>query len=285
MRFLITGAKGQLAREFIKHFEREGLEYTALSREELDITNLNKVMRAFRELKPSVVINCAAYNNVDGAESDFVRAFSVNTVGVYNLALASLETGAFLIHYSTDYVFNGKKEGLYTEEDEPDPLSLYGKSKLMGESLIKDVLLGKYLLFRVSWVYGEGKQNFIHKLLGWSRDRDVLQVAFNEISVPTYTKFIVENTMKAIEHGLEGLYHLVPEGYASRYEWAKEVFRLMGINKLIKPVQKEIFNLPARRPDFSAMNSKKISRELGRDFPFWNELLFEFIRDHYKPGV
>jgi len=272
MRFLITGARGQLAKEFIKTLEKKGLDFVALTKEELDISNLDRVYKTMKDVKPDVVINCAAYNLVDKAEGDFRDAFRVNSIGSYNLAIACKEVKAMLVHYSTDYVFDGTKQGLYTEEDAPNPLSQYGKSKLLGEELIKQVMEENFLIFRVSWVYGEGTQNFIYKLLQWAKDREVLHIAFNEVSVPTYTGFIVEKTLKALDKGLQGLYHLVPRGYTSRYEWAKLALKLFGINKLLIPVQKEIFNLPAKRPDFSAMSCSKIEKELGEEFEEWEDL-------------
>ena len=225
-----------------------------------------------------MVINCSAYNQVDLAETEILQAFSTNAIGPYNLAIACREINAKLIHYSTDYVFDGTKQGLYTEEDKPNPLSQYARSKLLGEELVKQVL-EDYLIFRVSWVYGEGKQNFIYKLLQWAKEREVLQIAFNEVSVPTYTGFIVEKTLKAVEKGLTGLYHLVPRGYASRYEWAKLTLKLFGINKVLIPVQKEIFNLPAKRPVFSAMSCDKIEKDLGEGFEEWDWVLTKVYKE------
>ncbi len=244
MKFLITGARGQLAREFIRYFEINGLEFLAFPKEELDITDFNKVYKVLKEISPNVVINCSAYNQVDKAESEPYIAYKVNAIGVYNLAIATQEIGAKLVHYSTDYVFDGKKEGFYIEEDEPNPLNEYAKSKLQGELFIKE-LLEDYLIFRTSWVYGDGTQNFLYKLEQWAKERDVLKIAVDEFSVPTSTRTIVEVTMKAIDVGLTGLYHLVNSGYASRYEWAKEYFRIKGINKLIYPAYQADFNLPA----------------------------------------
>jgi len=277
MKILITGAKGQLATEFIKELKKRNIEFFPLSREELDITNFDKVYSIIKQISPDIVINCSAYNNVDGAETDFTKAYMVNALGVYNLAIACKEINAKLIHYSTDYVFDGTKQGLYTEDDQPNPLSQYAKSKLLGEELVKQVMDDNYLIFRVSWVYGEGKQNFVYKLLQWAKEKEFLQVAFNEVSVPTYTGFIVEKTLKALEKDLTGLYHLVPRGYASRHEWAKLTLKLFGIKIVLIPVQKEIFNLPAKRPDFSAMSCYKIEEDLGEEFEDWDELFKQFI--------
>ncbi len=272
MKFLITGAKGQLAREFIRYFESNGLEFLAFPKEELDVTDFNKVYKVLKEISPNVVINCSAYNQVDKAESEPYIAYKVNAIGVYNLAIATQEIGAKLVHYSTDYVFDGKKEGFYTEEDEPNPLNEYAKSKLQGELFIRE-LLEDHLILRVSWVYGKGTQNFLYKLEQWAKEKDVLKIAVDEFSVPTSTRTIVEVTMKAIDVGLTGLYHLVNSGYASRYEWAKEYFRIKGIKKLIYPVYQADFNLPAKRPRWSVMSNEKLSQILSINLPLWNEAL------------
>jgi dTDP-4-dehydrorhamnose reductase len=140
LKFLITGANGQLAKEFVKELTNRGLEFTALAKEELDISDTNKVFKVIKEVKPDIVINCAAYNLVDKAESSPVEAIAVNTLGVANLAFACADVKATLVHYSTDYVFDGTKVGFYTEEDQPNPLNEYGKSKLFGEFHIQKVL-------------------------------------------------------------------------------------------------------------------------------------------------
>lgn len=194
LKFLITGAKGQLAKEFVKELTNRGLEFIALTKEELDISDTNKVFKVIREVKPDIFINCAAYNLVDKAESFPAEAIAVNTLGVANLTFACADIKANLVHYSTDYVFDGTKVGFYTEEDQPNPLNEYGKSKLFGEFFIQKVL-ENYLIFRVSWVYGEGTQNFLCKLEEWAKKQEVLKVVVDEFSVPTSTKTIVEVTL------------------------------------------------------------------------------------------
>jgi len=276
MKILITGAKGQLAKEFIKELSQRKIEYFALSKQELDITDYSKVYKTLREIKPDIVINCSAYNNVDGAEIDFVNAYRVNTLGVYNLALASSEVKALLIHYSTDYVFDGTKQNLYTEEDTPNPLNKYAESKFLGEKVLK-MVAERYLLFRTSWVYGEGSQNFLYKLIQWAQTHDYLRIACDEFSVPTYTKTIVEITFNAIEKGLTGLWHLTNSDYVSRYEWAREFLKLKGIKKFIYPAYQVDFNLPAKRPRFSAMSNEKLCKELRIDILDWKEALKHFI--------
>ncbi|MDI1471512.1 MAG: dTDP-4-dehydrorhamnose reductase [Thermodesulfovibrio sp.] len=275
MKILITGSKGQLATEFIKELSQRDIEFVALSREELDITDFNKVYNIIKQIHPNIVINCSAYNNVDGAESDFIQTYKVNALGSYNLAIACKEINAKLIHYSTDYVFDGTKEGLYTEEDRPNPINEYGKSKLFGELFIEEVL-DKYLIFRTSWVYGEGKQNFLYKLTQWAETQQYLKIACDEFSAPTSTKTMVDVTLRAIEKGLTGLWHLTNSGYASRYEWAKEFMRLKGIKKFIYPAYQTDFNLPAKRPKFSAMSNEKLCKELDIEILDWQEALRQF---------
>ena len=253
---LITGASGQLGKEFVRVLSSKGIDFVALERKDLDVTNFEKVYKTLKEINPSVVINCSAYNQVDLAETEILKAFSTNAIGPYNLAITCREIKAKLIHYSTDYVFDGIKKGLYTEEDSPNPLNQYARSKLLGEELVKQVL-EDYLILRVSWVYGEGTQNFLCKLEEWAKKQEVLKVVVDEFSVPTSTKTITEVTLKAIDAGLTGLYHLTNSGYASRYEWAKEYFKLKGINKLIYPALQADFNLPAKRPKWSVMSNEK----------------------------
>jgi dTDP-4-dehydrorhamnose reductase len=268
MKILITGAKGQLGREFQKSLENYGHEMTALDKEGLDISDPDKVKSAFSLHNPDIVLNCAAYNLVDKAEEDFDTAFRINSLGVKNLAFACKQSNAFLVHYSSDYVFDGKKENFYTEEDEPAPVNSYGKSKLLGENFLREET-DDFLLFRVSWVYGEGKQNFLYKLLEWTKKMKVLKIVYDQISAPTCTRDIASLTMFALNKGLRGVYHLANSGYASRYEVARFFIERLGLDNLVLPVGSDYFPSPAKRPYFSAMSSLKLSKELNVQIPEW----------------
>jgi dTDP-4-dehydrorhamnose reductase len=277
MKFLITGAKGQLAREFLKVLKNDDYKIKSLDREGLDVSDSNAVSEAVSYYRPDVVINCAAYNFVDKAEEDFETAFRVNALGPKNLASACKKYDSLLIHYSTDYIFDGTKEDFYTEQDEPNPINIYGKSKLEGEGLLKGEL-DNFLLFRVSWVFGEGKHNFLYKLKEWAEKEKVIKVVSDQISVPTYTEDIVKATILAIKEGLRGVYHLTNSGYASRYEVARYFFERLGLNRLILPVSSDYFNAPAKRPYFSAMSNVKLSEELRLNIPDWRDGVDRFIR-------
>jgi dTDP-4-dehydrorhamnose reductase len=278
MKYLITGRNGQLAREFIREFEARSIEFIAPDEAHLDITNSANVAEAVASYRPDVIINCAAYNLVDKAEQEREKAFAVNALGPKHLAQAAARHQALLVHFGSDYVFDGTKEnGLYTEEDGTNPLNEYGKSKLSGEDLAGE-LGGNCLVFRLSWVYGEGKQNFIYKLTKEWVKNEPLKIACDEFSVPTSTKTVVEMTMKSIEAGIRGLYHLTNTGFCSRYEWAKFIVRQLGIQKFIRPVSVDVFKLPAQRPKFSAMSNARLSGELNVRIPAWEESIESFLR-------
>src|SRR5208337_1035481 len=278
MKILITGANGQLAKEFQRYFERTGTHrITALSKKELDISDFELVSEALSGNNPSVVINCAAYNLVDRAEDDRDAAFRVNATGVKNLAALCRKNKAFLIHYSTDYVFDGTKENYYTEADSTYPLNVYGESKLSGERLLAEET-DDFLLFRVSWVFGHGTANFLYKLSEWAKERDILKIVCNQVSVPTYTEDIVKYTLAALDKGLRGVYHLTNSGYGSRYEVARYYIERLGLRRTVLPVDSHFFNEAARRPYFSAMSNEKLSKDLGLEIPDWKDAIDRYIK-------
>ena len=278
MKFLITGSNGQLAREFIRVLAAANHEVIAPSEERLDISDPHSIHEAISENKPEVIVNCAAYNLVDKAEEDFDAACSVNAKGVRNLAIASKKYNALLVHFSTDYVFDGSKEDFYTEEDTPNPINNYGKSKLLGERFVTEET-DDFLLLRLSWVFGEGKQNFFYNLLKWAEKSRVLKVVCNEISVPTFTEDIAEVAMLAVANGLRGIFHLTNGGYATRYEVARYFFEKLEVDKLILPVSSDYFLTAAKRPPFSAMSNRRISEALSLRIPEWKNGVDRFIEN------
>ncbi len=253
MKILLTGAAGQLGMEFQKFFEENGVEYIPAARRKngkylyLDITDFDRVIDVVKEHKPDVIINCAAYNKVDQAEKDWEEAYRVNGLGVRNLAQAADMVKTFLVHYSTNYVFDGTKKEGYTIYDEPRPINKYGESKHLGEKMLA-MFYNDYALIRVSWVFGKYGENFITKLLRWAKEKDEIRLATDEISSPTYTGDIVRFTWEIVKKRMRGLYHLSSEGQCSRYELGKYVLEIIGWKGKIIPAKQENFNLPARRP-------------------------------------
>ncbi|MBI5328022.1 MAG: dTDP-4-dehydrorhamnose reductase [Deltaproteobacteria bacterium] len=282
MKILITGADGQLAMEFQRYLEKaDCYQATALNKEKLDISDLNAVSEAILHSKPDIVLNCAAYNQVDKAEDDCNAAFKVNAAGIKNLAFSCKKNDALLVHYSTDYVFDGTKEDFYTEDDVPNPINNYGKSKLAGERFLIEGT-DNFLLFRVSWVFGHGKQNFLYKLTELARKDNKLKIVCDQVSVPTYTGDIVMITMLAIEKRIRGLYHLTNSGYASRYEVARYYFEKLKLCNLLLPVTSNHFPMTAKRPYFSAMSNTKISEAVHQRIPDWKDAIDRFVSGAQK---
>jgi len=276
MRVLITGSKGQLGTAFVRRFEANGWDYAAADVDTLDISDVNAVMNAVIPYRPGLIINCAAYNLVDKAEAEPETAYAVNAEGVRFLALAARRLESKLLHFGTDYVFDGAKGAPYAETDAVNPLNKYGASKLKGEDYALET--PDALVLRLSWVYGAGQQNFIHKLLGWSAKPGPLRISDDEISVPTCTEDIVEATMEALKAGLTGRWHLTASGSCSRYEWAAAALRAHGVEKEIQPAKMAEFNLPARRPAYSALSNAALCRELAIKIPHWQESVEKYIK-------
>jgi dTDP-4-dehydrorhamnose reductase len=274
---LVTGANGQLGKEFQRISSKRDLSSIALSKEQLDITNFKQVECAIKNIKPNIVVNCAAYNFVDKAEEEPSFAYSINSDAVENLASVCNKFGVSLVHFSTDYVFDGKKQDFYTEEDVPNPINKYGESKLKGEQAIKKHLT-EFLIFRVSWVIGRGKNNFLYKVFDWASGKRLLKISCDEVSIPTYTEDIVNLTLLSLKKGLKGEYHLTNSGYCSRFELAKYFIKKIGLNNLLIPVTSSVFNTSAKRPSFSAMLNDKISKELDFSIPEWENGVDRFVK-------
>ncbi len=269
-KFLILGSAGQLAKEFIATLKLQETSFEAPAEEVSSITDFDCIGRMLDDEQPEIVINCAAYNAVEKAEEEPEVASLVNGQAVENLAQQCEKHGAFLVHFGSDYVFDGKKQMPYTEEDAPNPLNVYGKSKLEGEMAVRRIM-SRFLLFRLSWVIGHGTQNFLYKLSGWAEKNETLKISSDEVSVPTFTDDIVRITLLALEGGLQGLYHLTSSGTASRYELAEYYIKAKNLGNKLVPVPMSTFESAVDRPLFTAMSNEKIQKKLGIKIPTWQE--------------
>jgi len=289
MLVLLIGAYGQLGTEFRRFFEKNGIDYIPVSRNRredktvvLDISDISKLKEVVIEYKPNLVINCSAYNNVDRAEyEDYHSAWLINTYGVMGLSLICNESKIPVIHYSTDYVFDGGKRKPYVEDDKTIPVNRYGITKLGGEEFLR-FTCERYICLRVSWVFGEGGEtNFIRKLLKWAQGGSV-KVSVDEVSSPTYTETIVNVSWKLFENSVFGLYHLSSEGECSRYEYAKFVLDTIGWKGEIIETTQSYFNLPAKRPSYSKLDSSRVKSLLGIEIPSWKEVVYRYLREEYR---
>ncbi len=276
MKVLITGANGQLGQDIQKLCREKTIDYIAAGSKTLDISDRKAVSQFIADHPVDVIINCAAYNAVDHAETEWRTAFAVNGLGVRNLAIAANKTGALLLHYSSDYVFDGLAGDPYTIVDPPNPVSNYGRSKLLGEQYIRD-LANQFILIRTSWVFGTGSENFPKKIISWSRARTELKVVKDQVSSPTYTVDLAQATLDLIEKEAFGLYHITNSEYCSRYEWAKYILDQIGWDGNLIPASSEEFPTAARRPPFSVLDNFGSPETIGDDLPDWRDATRRFL--------
>ncbi len=271
MKILVFGSGGQLGEAFVRYFKQEGISCQALDHKGCDITSVDSLRAVIEDVRPDLIINCAAYNLVDAAEDNSSLAFAVNGDAPRLIAGICAERKIRMVHFSTDYVFDGRKGAPYVEGDLTGPLNVYGASKLEGEKAVLQAS-ADHLVFRTSWVFGRGVRNFLHNIDQWAQKSDTLKIAEDEISVPTFTDTIVKTSYRALKTGLKGLYHLTNSGQASRYELTVAYLKAKGIKgKTVIPVPRLSFGLKTKRPGYSVMSSSLLGKTLGLDIPRWEE--------------
>jgi len=278
MVILITGAHGQLGQGIKSECDYRGISCIAADSHILDITDPRAVRIFVKNHAPDTIINCAAFTAVDQAETEWRKAYRVNGLGVRNLALAARDTGAVLVHYSTDYVFDGHSTLPYTIADAPNPLSQYGKSKHLGEKEVLS-LSTQFFLIRTSWVFGRGNVNFPRKILEWSRDRDALSIVNDQVSSPTYTRDLARATLYLCQTGDYGLYHITNSGSCSRYDWARFILDTVGWEGSLAPAKSSDFPTLACRPSFSVLDNFGSPEVLGYDLPSWETATENFLKE------
>jgi dTDP-4-dehydrorhamnose reductase len=268
LRILLTGRRGQLGSEL----ERALDGAVATDRSTLDLAVPAAISRMVREVKPDVIINAAAYNAVDRAESERELAMQVNAVAPGVLAEEAKRAGALLVHYSTDYVFDGAKRSPYREDDAPNPLGHYGRTKLEGERAVAASGC-RHLLVRTSWVYGPRATNFYQLIRRKAEAGEPMRMVDDQTSVPTPAAFLSFHTVQLLNKGAEGLLHLVPSGQATRYEFALEVVKRTASRSRVEPARSAEFPSPAARPVYSVLENRRAAALLGDPLAGWRELV------------
>ena len=271
MKILITGSNGMLGHDLIEVL-KDKHELLLTTSKTLDITDGNSVMDFIVKSNPDIVINSAAYTDVDGCESNPDLAYNVNGEGVKNLALACREVDCPLVHISTDYVFNGQNDRPWVEDDEIGPISIYGKSKLKGEEHIKEIL-EKYFIVRTAWLYGVNGRNFPRTMLELAQKHSEITVVYDEVGTPTYTPDLAKGISKLIETDYYGTYHLTNSGNCSWCEFARYIFEVADVDVNVIPVTASEFARPAPRPSYSVLENRN-----------WIENGFEPLRN-YKEAI
>ena len=274
MRILLTGAKGQLGYDIIRVF---GSRHEIIAHDlDLDITKRELVIKRVAEVSPDLVINAAAYTDVDGAESNELAAYRVNALGVHNLALACADSGIPMLHVSTDFVFSGDKNEPYTEFDLPDPRGVYAKSKRAGEIYLT-ALLNRYYLVRTSWLFGVAGRNFVKTMLELGKKNGEVSVVDDQVGSPTYSKDLAGKILEIIERGAYGVYHVSNSGICSWFDFAKEIFLVAGMEVKVNPISSEDLGRPAPRPPFSALRGISLEMQGMAPLRHYREALEEFI--------
>lgn len=282
MNILITGANGQLGNEMrlLSNESNKEDSYFFTDVAELDITNLLDI-RAFVKLNNiNVIVNCAAYTNVDKAEDDVELCDLINNKAVENLAIVAKEHDCVLIHVSTDYVFSGKGNLPCTEEQATSPLGVYGKTKLEGEDAIRRVGC-RYLIFRTAWLYSEFGNNFVKTMIRLTTEKDSLKVVFDQVGSPTYAGDLAKLIFSLIEKRQyeqhQGIYHFSNEGVCSWYDFAKEISFIAGTDCDIQPCHSDEFPSKVTRPAFSVLDKTKVKRDFQFEVPYWKVSLTKCI--------
>lgn len=285
-KIMITGCNGQLGRALNSLYEKEQnieiINTDVFSGDHitpLDITDVDAVLSFVKERKPDAIINCAAHTNVDKCETDIDNAYKINAVGPRNLSLAATETGAKLMHISTDYVFPGTESRALTEFDVVGPVSMYGKTKLAGENFVKE-FSEKHFIIRTAWLYGDGK-NFVKTMLRLAQDHDEVSVVKDQFGTPTSALELAKAIRYLLPTENYGLFHGTCEGSCSWADFAAEIFRLAKKYTKVNYITTEEFASPTKRPAYSILDNYMLRLTTDFTFALWQEAIAEYMRDAF----
>lgn len=294
MKILITGGRGQLANEIksilktgkseIGSYSSKNIDATFVDVDELDITNSKAVKKYIGNLKPDVVINCAAFTNVDGCETSIDAAFKVNAIGPRNLAIACEEVDAKLMHVSTDYVFSGELNAPRREFDETKPQSAYGTTKLMGENYVRE-FCSKYYIVRTAWLYGYEGNNFVYTMIKLAKANDSIKVVNDQKGNPTNANDLAYHILKLIKTEEYGIYHCTGEGECTWHDFASRIIELSGENCIVNPCTSDEFKSPTKRPEYSSLDNMMLRCTVGNEMRNWETAIECFMNNINKKEV
>lgn len=299
-RILITGAEGQLGSELAETLAGE-YDILAVDKKDFDISDYKAVNNFIAPSRPNVVIHSAAFTDVDACEKEKTKAFQVNAIGTRNLAIAAEQVDAKFFYISTDYVFDGEKRGKYHEYESPNPKTIYGMSKLLGENFVKEQL-NKFFIIRIAWLYGKNGKNFVKKMFDLAKEKEEIQVVNDQLGSPTWTLDVIRQINKLMPTNFYGTYHCTSQGSCSWFDFASQIFKEIGYeaegknemsltlnlkSKSLIPKTKKTFNLkgvpsskfptPARRPKNSILENYMLKVQNLDIMPHWKESLSSFV--------
>lgn len=279
MKVLVTGVGGQLGHDVVRELEQRGHEVTGVGREEMDITDAEKVRKIIRDCVPDSVIHCSGYKAVDRAEDEADQCLKVNVEGTKNIAEICAELDCKMIYISTDFVFSGEGERPWETDDAAGPISVYGRTKYEGEDEVKS-RLDKFFIVRISWVFGKNGNNFVKTMLRIGQENGAVKVVDDQIGSPTYTRDMAVLLADMVQTEKYGVYHASNEGFCSWYDFAKEIFRLAGMDDVsVTPITSDQFPAKAKRPFNSRMSKEKLVKEGFNKLPSWQDALKRYLQE------
>ena len=276
MKVLVTGANGQLGYDVVKELQKQNIECYGASRQDFDIVDFEATENFIKNYMPDAVIHCAAYTAVDKAEDEQGLCYLVNASATENIAEICRKINAKMLYISTDYVFDGTKDNFYEVDDKPNPINVYGKTKLLGEQAVQRIL-NKYFIVRISWVFGEHGNNFVKTMLRLGKERKEINVVADQYGSPTYTADLAPLLVEMIQTEKYGVYHATNEGVCTWAEFAEEIFKIAGMDVKVNHITTAEYPTRAKRPINSRLSKKKLRQKSFKTFENWKETLKSFL--------
>ena len=277
MKILVTGVKGQLGYDVVREGESRGLEMFGTDVDTMDITDAGQVKQVIEDYRPDAVIHCAAYTAVDAAEDNQELCRKINVDGTRNIAEVCKTMDIPMMYFSTDYIFNGQGENFWKEDDEKQPLNVYGQTKYEGELAVQE-LIQKYFILRISWVFGVNGNNFIKTMLRLGKEKGAAGVVSDQIGSPTYTYDLAKLVIDMIQTDKYGIYHVTNDGLCSWYEFACEIFKQAGLDVKVTPLTTAEYPAKAARPFNSRMSKDKLINAGFEMLPSWQDALERYLQ-------
>lgn len=276
MKVLVTGANGQLGYDVVKELQKQNIECYGASRQDFDIVDFEATENFIKNYMPDAVIHCAAYTAVDKAEDEQGLCYLVNASATENIAEICRKINAKMMYISTDYVFDGAKDGFYEVDDEPNPINVYGKTKLLGEQAVQRIL-DKYFIVRISWVFGEHGNNFVKTMLRLGKERKEISVVADQYGSPTYTADLAALLVEMIKTDKYGVYHATNEGVCTWAEFAEEIFKIAGMDVKVNYITTAEYPTRAKRPMNSRLSKEKLIEKSYFKLPIYIEALMQYF--------
>lgn len=276
MKVLVTGANGQLGYDVVKELQKQNIECYGAARKDFDIVDFEATENFIKNYMPDAVIHCAAYTAVDKAEDEQELCYLVNASATENIAEICKKINAKMLYISTDYVFDGTKDGFYKVDDKPNPINVYGKTKLLGEQAVERIL-DKYFIVRISWVFGEHGNNFVKTMLRLGKERKEINVVADQYGSPTYTADLAPLLVEMIQTDKYGIYHATNEGVCTWAEFAEEIFKIAGMDVKVNHITTAEYPTRAKRPMNSRLSKKSLQINNFTYLKLWNDALRQFL--------